>query len=95
MSDFADPIRGVNLYYIAQFLGYGNIKLSDMEKLSSSLMLVPENPEKRPKFGISPLQKFDNANLLAEDFSLFLCLFDTSPNQALHSFDFLIILISI
>ena len=27
-----------------------------------------------PKFGISPLRKFENAYLLAEDFSLFPCL---------------------
>ena len=45
-----------------------------MEKVSSSLAVLAENPEKRLKFGISPRRKFENANLLAEDFPLFPCL---------------------
>ena len=47
---------------------------ADMEKVSSSLAGLAENPEKRLKFGISPRQKFENANLLAEHFPLFPCL---------------------
>ena len=34
-----------------------------------------ENPEKRLELGISPRRKFENANLLAENFPLFPCLF--------------------
>ena len=45
-----------------------------MEKLSSSLAVLAENYRKRLKFRISPLRKFENGNLLAEDFSLFPCL---------------------
>ena len=34
-----------------------------------------KNPDKRHKFGISPRRRFENANLLAEDFPLFPCVF--------------------
>ena len=39
--------------------------------------------KKRLKFGISPWRKFENENLLAEDFPLFLCLTDHLQEFAL------------
>ena len=45
-----------------------------MEKVSGSLAVLAEKSKKRLKFGISPWRKFENANLLAEDFPLFPCL---------------------
>ena len=45
-----------------------------MEKVSSSLAGLAEKSRKRLEFGISPRRKFENANLLAEDFPLFPCL---------------------
>ena len=45
-----------------------------MKKVSSSLEVLAEKSRKKVKFGISPRRKFENANLMAEDFSLFPCL---------------------
>ena len=47
---------------------YPRLLKADMEKVSSSLAVLVE------KFGISPRRKFENKNLLAEDFPLFPCL---------------------
>ena len=47
---------------------------TDMEKVSNSLAVLAEKSKKRLKFGISHRRKFENANLLAEDVPLFLCL---------------------
>ena len=46
----------------------------DMEKVSRSLAVLADKSRKRIKFGISPRLKFENANLLGEDFPLFPCL---------------------
>ena len=46
---------------------------SDME-VSSSLAGIAEKSRKMLEFGISLRRKFENANLLAEDFPLFPCL---------------------
>ena len=54
--------------------------VSDMEKLSGSLAVLAKIPVKRPKFGISPLRKFENVYLLAEDFSFFPCLYFDDKN---------------
>ena len=45
-----------------------------MEKVFSNLAVLVEKSRKMLKFGISPWRKFENANLLAEDFPLFPCL---------------------
>ena len=45
-----------------------------MDKMSSSLAGLAEKSRKRLEFGTSLRRKFENANLLAEDFSLFSCL---------------------
>ena len=45
-----------------------------MEIVSSSLAVLAEKSRKRLKFGLSLRRKFENANLLAEDFPLFPCL---------------------
>ena len=46
----------------------------DIKKVSSSLAVRLIKSRKRHKFGISLRRKFENSNLLAEDFPLFPCL---------------------
>ena len=62
------------MYIIKEGLFYGRKLHTDMEKVSSNLAVLAENPEKGLEFGISPRRIFENANLLEEDFRFFPCL---------------------